>query len=75
MQILDRNWPYQFLAVFLFIGAMAGLRYIAVGFDENFGVGFMLGLASGIFIALLAAGWRRGEMKREEVLRPPAQNG
>lgn len=70
-QILDKNWPWQFLAAFLFIGMMAALRYVAVGFDENFGYGFMLGLAAGIFIALLGAGWRRGEMTREEVLPPP----
>jgi hypothetical protein len=75
MQILDRNWPYQFAALFLFIGAMASLKFMMTGFNKDFGWGFGIGLMLGCVIALGAAGWRRGEMKREEVLRPPAQNG
>lgn len=71
MQILDKNWPWQFLAAFLFIGAQAFLWYMVKGFNEDFGMGFAIGGAAGIFIALLGVGWRRGEMTREELLRPP----
>lgn len=71
MQVLDKNWPWQFLAAFLFIGVMAGLKFMMTGFNEDFGWGFGIGLMIGFFIALLAVGWRRGEMTREEVLPPP----
>lgn len=73
MRILDKNWPWQFLAAFLFIGALAGLRYMVVGFNEDFGWGFGIGSLTGLFIALLGAGWRRGEMKREEDVQSPEQ--
>lgn len=71
MQILDKNWPWQFLAAFLFIGAQAAIWFMVKGFNEDFGMGFAIGGATGIFIALLAAGWRRGEMMKEELLPPP----
>ena len=74
MRILDKNWPWHFLAGFLFIGAMALLRYIAVGFNEDFGMGFCIGVATGILIAFLAVGWSRGEMKQVEVLPPLSQS-
>lgn len=71
MRILDKNWPWQFLAAFLFIGVMAGLKFMMTGFNQDFGWGFGIGLMIGVFIALLGAGWRRGEMTREELLPPP----
>lgn len=73
MQILDKNWPWQLAAAALFIGAQAAIWFMIKGFDEDFGMGFAIGLAAGIFIALAGAGWRRGEMQREEILPPPSQ--
>ena len=73
MRILDKHWPLHFFAGFLFIGFMLLLRYIAVGFNEDFGFGFCIGLAVGALIAMLGIGWSRGEMMREEVLPPPAR--
>lgn len=71
MRILDKYWPWQFLAAFLFIGVMALLRYIAVGFNEQFGFGFCVGVVVGALIVMLAVGWKRGEMTQVEVLPPP----
>lgn len=69
-KILDKNWPWQFLAAFLFVGVMAFIWYMVKGFNEDFGMGFAIGGMTGGLIVLLGAGWRRGEMTREEVLPP-----
>lgn len=61
MRILDKHWPWQFLAAALFIIVMAGLRFMMKGVNEDFGVGFALGLIIGGFIVLGAVGWQRGE--------------
>lgn len=74
MRILDKNWPWQLLAAFLFIGAMAALRYMMVGFNEDFGWGFGVGALTGLFIALAGVGWRRGEMTRAVDVQSPEQN-
>lgn len=74
MQILDKNWPWQFLAAFLFIGAQAFLWYMVKGFNEDFGIGFAVGALTGLFIALLGAGWRRGEMTRGVDVQSPEQH-
>lgn len=70
MRILEKNWPWQFLAAFLFIGVMAGLKFMMTGFNQDFGWGFGLGIMIGTLITFLAVGWQRGEMRREEVLPP-----
>lgn len=70
MRILEKNWFWQFLAAFIFIGFIATLRFIAVGFNEDFGFGFCIGLAVGGLIVMLAVGWQRGEMRQIEVLPP-----
>lgn len=62
MQLLDKRWPWQILALFLFIAAQSVLWYMIKGFNEDFGMGFAIGLTVGIFIALIAVGWRRGEL-------------
>lgn len=62
-RILDRNWPWQALAMLLLVLLLGGLKFIMTGFNDDFGMGFALGLLAGGFIALLAAGWRRGEMR------------
>lgn len=61
MRILEKHWPWQFLAAALFIGAQAILWFMVKGFNQDFGMGFALGGCAGVFIALGAVGWRRGE--------------
>jgi hypothetical protein len=75
MRILDKHWPWQFLAAALFIGVMAGLRFMMKGVNEDFGVGFALGLMVGGIIVLAAVGWRRGEHRHsaEAVRYPPSR--
>lgn len=72
MQILDKHWPWQFLAAAIFVGVMAAIRFALKGVNEDFGWGFGLGLMIGVLITLLAVGWRRGEHRLEaEVERYP----
>jgi hypothetical protein len=63
MRIVDKRWPWMALAIALFVVVMAGLRYMMTGINEDFGVGFALGLIVGLTIALTAVGWRRGELR------------
>lgn len=60
-RILDKHWPWQILAAVLFIGFQAVMWYMIKGFNQDFGVGFAIGAATGVLIALGAVGWRRGE--------------
>ncbi len=48
MRILDKHWPWQFLAAALFIGGLAAIRFALKGVNEDFGWGFGLGLMIGI---------------------------
>lgn len=73
MRILDKNWPWHFAAGFVFVGAMAGIKFMLTGFNEDFGWGFGVGAMTGTLIVMLAVGWQRGEMTRTEVLPPLAQ--
>jgi len=65
MRILDKHWPWQFLAAALFIGGLAAIRFALKGVNEDFGWGFGLGLMIGVVITLGAVGWRRGEHRLE----------
>jgi hypothetical protein len=62
-RVLDHNWPWQAGALVAFVLVMATIRYILVGFNEDFGYGFGLGCVLGLVIALTSVGWRRGEMR------------
>lgn len=55
MRILDHRWPYQLGAVLIFVAVMAFLQFMMKGINEDFGIGFALGLATGAVIALVAA--------------------
>jgi hypothetical protein len=65
MRILDKNWPFHALAMLLFAGGLGFVHFMISGIDKNFGAGFAIGAAVGVTIALLAAGWRKGEMAQE----------
>lgn len=69
MKILDKNWFWQASAALMFAAIMAGLHFMITGFNGDFGAGFAIGLIVGITLALIAAGWRKGEMAREEPAR------
>jgi hypothetical protein len=62
-QILDRNWKWQAGVILAFFAIMGFLRFMMVGVNADFGIGFAVGLGIGITIGLLALGWKLGEMR------------
>lgn len=62
MRILDKNWPWYVFPFLAFVAIMAGLHFMIRGINQDFGAGFVTGSLIGLIIALVAVGWRRGEM-------------
>lgn len=62
MRILDKNWPWHAFAMLLFAAGLGFIHFMLEGINEDFGTGFAVGLMVGITVALVAAGWRKGEM-------------
>jgi uncharacterized protein YebE (UPF0316 family) len=71
---VERGSVFVTICIVAFALAMAGLRFMLTGINEDFGYGFGVGILIGMPIALLAVGWRRGEFRTgqsaQEVLPP-----
>lgn len=65
MRVLDRRGFWVSLCVIALALVLAGIRYMQKGFGEDFGFAFSIGMLLGIFLTMLAVGWRRGELRRE----------
>lgn len=70
-RLIDRRWPWMALAVAIYVAVMGYLHFMLKGFNDDFGTGFGLGLVSGAFIAVIAAGLRRGEHRPSEPAQEP----
>ena len=56
--ILGPYWKWQVLCVVLFSAGMGFLHWLIRGINQDFGMGVVVGLPLGLFIAYVAVGWR-----------------
>lgn len=65
-RVLNRHWPWITACWIAYTAGMAFLWWLLRGFSKDFGMGVAVGGAAMSLIVLLAVGWSRGEMRREE---------